>query len=771
MKVSLARATLLFSFVPLVLGNPAAIKNSDSLDEVVGINTQKDPIPKIGIEGNRDSAEKQIKKKNTEEKIEAEEIEDDAKKEVVDVDLPEELTLSTFDQSTSEQLSFVEFYSPYCSHCKALAPTWEATVKEFSPEMKELKIQMRQVNCIESGDLCDREDVNSFPNLRLYVPDRDKDTGDLVSGKLRFVGSFPRSIMRTTDNFKKYMKNSVAEYDSGAIDLPSSSTLLTVDDVLKLAVGNADESHFVTFFPATDKHWQTSETESKNLFPRNCIDCFEDKQIWGKLSNQILSTVKTGHVNCHSNPNLCEKMGFKDLTSPGRREIPRCAMFLPNSTGIIRFDYEDEFSLDKLKSFAIRLHENSQYEKISAATLSELMEYRNNLPFEPLNSYYPLSNKVSIVFYYDEEKVTDEDRAILPYLLEYVTKSPFNINLFTAKNKKFEKNVNTQAENLVEFINYNENAERKKFNKAMYLATTLTSKPTILVYKDNTLFTSIYQNFAPEDMRNFGKIEEFVKKNQYPLYQELTPDLLPHYFDGAQKTADKVVVTFIDSENARITNQALYNMSLIAHDYYYSKKQYYFNDMMKRREVKSEKVKQLQQQNADSIKVIKEMRKEVPHFFDNNEVLFTFVDVSNNAEFAKVLGWDISKKNYKPGDAIIVSKDNTQYWDTNIFGQLLTNDPYELKPVLDYLLDPELLFGKVHERDVRLTHKLVGSPYNDTLRFMDTVHRHGFFGYVFLIIAIYVMVSGVRRFIVKRKRAAPRLNPGVGILGNLAKKD
>ncbi|CUM48583.1 uncharacterized protein AC631_04047 [Debaryomyces fabryi] len=786
MKLSFVRAAICFTLLLSALGKPAAIGKGGSLELVADrLEIEKDVVPdvdanvenekpskKIGQETSQGLESKSIKEGATLE--EEGEVDVKPKVENSDVQLPEELTLADFAQSTSSQLSFVEFYSPYCSHCKQLAPTWEATYKEFYPEMKELNIQMRQVNCIESGDLCDKESVDSFPSLRLYVPDTDKVTGDLIPGKLRFVGSFPRSLMRTSDNFKKYMKNAVAEYDSGAINLPSSSQLLTVDELLKVVAGDIEQAHFVAFFPSYDKQWKESDSQSKNLFPSTCVDCYEYKQIWGRLSNQILSTVKSAHVNCRSNPNICEKLGFKDLTTgSGRPTLPKFAMFLPEKTGIVRFDYKGAYTLSDLKAFASRLYESSQYEKISATTLSEIMEYKNNLPFEPLKSYYPLNNKVSVVFYYDEETVTEEDRAILPYLLEYVMKSPFNVYLYTAKNKKFERNVVTQAENLVQFINYDEDAPPKKFNKAMHLATTLTAKPTILVYRDNTLFTSIYQNFAPEDMRNHNKIEEFIKKNQFPLYQELTPELIKHYFNPNKEEAgaDKVVVTFINSEDARTTNEALYNMSLIAHDYYSLKQEYYFNDMTKRREEKAQNAARLQQKNADSVKVIKEMRKKVPHFFDSHEVLFTFIDVCNHPNLAQAQGWDISKANYKPGDAIIVTKDDRKYWDTNIFGKKLTNDPYELKPVLQYLLDPELLFGKVHERDVRLKSKLVGSPYGDSFRFMDTVHQHGFFGYIFFLIAAYTLVAGVRKYLSMRRKSASRTSNGLGILGNLDKKD
>lgn len=786
MKLSFVRAAIFFTLLPSALCKPAVTGKSGSLELVVDrLEIEKDVVSDIDVAVKNKKSNKEVdgdtspdlESKKVKEGVTSEEegeVNVDQKVVISDVELPEELKLADFAQSTSGQLSFVEFYSPYCSHCKQLAPVWEATYKEFYPEMKELNIQMRQVNCVESGDLCDKENVDSFPSLRLYVPDTNKVTGEPIPDKLRFVGSFPRSLMRTADNFKKYMKNAVAEYDSGAINLPSSSHLLTMDELLKVVAGDIEQAHFVAFFPSTDKQWKESDVQSKNLFPSTCIDCYEYKQIWGRLSNQILSTVKSAHVNCRSNPNICEKLGFKDLTTgSGRPRPPKFAMFLPEKTGIVRFDYDGAYTLADLKAFASRLYESSQYEKISAATLSEVMEYRNNLPFAPLKSYYPLNNKISVVFYYDEETVTEEDRAILPYLLEYVMKSPFNVYLYTAKNKKFEKNVVTQAENLVEFINYDDDSPPKKFDKAMHLATTLTAKPTILVYRDNTLFTSIYQNFAPEDMRNYNKIDEFIKKNQFPLYQELTPELMEHYFNSntEEAAADKVVVTFINSEDARSTNEALYNMSLIAHDYYYLKKEYYFNDMTKRREAKAENAARLQQKNADSIKVIKEMRRKVPHFFDSHEVVFTFIDVCNHPNLAKAQGWDISQTDYKPGDAIIVTKDDRKYWDTNIFGKKLTNDPFQLKPVLQYLLDPELLFGKVHERDVRLTSKLVGSPYGDKLRFMDGVHRHGFFGYLFLVIAVYSLVTGFRKYLAIRRKSATRTTTGLGIIGNLDKKD
>lgn len=679
--------------------------------------------------------------------------------EVAKKELPPSLTLDNFDKITSEKLLFVEFYSPYCGHCKMLAPIWEQTYVEFVEDMEKLNIQMRQVNCAENGNLCEREDISFYPNLLLYAPLRDK-SGRIIPGKLKSVGSFPRSLTRTPENFKRYLKNAVAEYDNGAIDLPSSSVSLDVDTILDLVAGKADTPQFVAFFPSTESQWAETEKTGKNHFDTPCYDCLEEKRLWDKLSNQILSTVKAGHFHCQSNPKICEKLGYNALTTPQRGTSPKYAMFLPKSSGIIRMDYTGEVELSQMKNFAQRMFENYKYDLIGIRVLTDIMEARKVLPFEPLDLYYPLSNKVSLIYYHDED--SEEDRAILPYLLEYVSKSPFNMYLYQAKNKKFEEFINQQAKNLIEFINYDEKSLRK-YDHALHLATTLTSKPTLLMFKDNTLFTPVYQNFAPEDMRNHEKIHDFVLKNQYPLYQELTPQLFSTYFNTKLEKQnnfnDKVVVSFIDSNDAKGTNNALYNISLIAHEYHYLKKEYYFNDLTNFRSLKKEAVDKLKENKAGSTQIQNRMKQRIPNYQNNDDVLFTFIDVATNKEFARKLGWEVSGREHQVGESIVVTKDDKFYWDQDIQGKRLTTDPYKIKPVLQYLLDPALVKEKVFMNRI-----LVGSPYGDFLRFMDVVHQRGLFGYILFIAFLYTTFLGIRK-LRRRRHGGYRKSDGLGILG------
>lgn len=70
------------------------------------------------------------------------------------------LTADDFDQKvSSESLILVEFYAPWCGHCKALAPQYD----EASLKLQEDGIPLAKVDCVDQADLCQQHGVGGYP--------------------------------------------------------------------------------------------------------------------------------------------------------------------------------------------------------------------------------------------------------------------------------------------------------------------------------------------------------------------------------------------------------------------------------------------------------------------------------------------------------------------------------------------------------------------------------------------------------------------------------
>ncbi|KDR83695.1 hypothetical protein GALMADRAFT_236030 [Galerina marginata CBS 339.88] len=75
------------------------------------------------------------------------------------------LTAATFESTVnSESLILVEFFAPWCGHCKALAPHYE----EAATALKDKNIKLAKVDCVDEADLCQLKGVQGYPTLKVY---------------------------------------------------------------------------------------------------------------------------------------------------------------------------------------------------------------------------------------------------------------------------------------------------------------------------------------------------------------------------------------------------------------------------------------------------------------------------------------------------------------------------------------------------------------------------------------------------------------------------
>jgi protein disulfide-isomerase A6 len=95
----------------------------------------------------------------------------------------EVLTASNFDSIVMDKTKdvLVEFYAPWCGHCKNLAPTYEKVAQTFANE-KSVVVANCNADAAENKALAERFGVSGFPTIKFF-PKGDKTGEDYNSGR------------------------------------------------------------------------------------------------------------------------------------------------------------------------------------------------------------------------------------------------------------------------------------------------------------------------------------------------------------------------------------------------------------------------------------------------------------------------------------------------------------------------------------------------------------------------------------------------------------
>lgn len=121
-----------------------------------------------------------------------------------------ELTPDTWETETVGKTVFVKFFAPWCGHCKAIKPTWDSLMSEYSDSATVL---IADVDCIGSGkELCTKFHIKGFPtikfgdpeNLEDYKGGRDKSALEAFASELK-----PGCVVETLENCSPEQQESI----------------------------------------------------------------------------------------------------------------------------------------------------------------------------------------------------------------------------------------------------------------------------------------------------------------------------------------------------------------------------------------------------------------------------------------------------------------------------------------------------------------------------------------------------------------------------------
>ncbi|KAB5592742.1 Protein disulfide isomerase [Ceratobasidium theobromae] len=193
------------------------------------------------------------------------------------------LTQADFESSIGKGL--IEFYSPYCPHCKRFAPTWEKVSAAKAPLADLSGFAMAQVNCIAQGDLCNACGVTGYPHVMLYQ------NGKKIKD---YAGD------RTYDNLSSFIDQHVAEY------VQSTTSQSTISS------GSANLNPNGVVLPLSSNIFEKTLAEGPTFvkfYAPWCGHCKKLAPVWAELAAKTKGRVNIAEVNCEEHGALCRSQG------------------------------------------------------------------------------------------------------------------------------------------------------------------------------------------------------------------------------------------------------------------------------------------------------------------------------------------------------------------------------------------------------------------------------------------------------------------------------
>ena len=443
-----------------------------------------------------------------------------------------ELNGEQFDEDTKDGYWFVKHYSPFCSHCIAIAPTWQ-TLYEFyytstpvpsAPQTavdqnslnsfhRYYKFNFASLDCIAFGTACKAHDVNAYPAFLLYKDGKfvKKFTGPRnFEGLSGFVEETLESIRpgsRPKDGVK------LPEVGASGVDTGAKPEILAEKDKDAAAgaaaalkqnqqaaeTSTATESSLAgheslkaskisessskptktpnplgTSVPLSAESFQKLVTTTQDpwfikFYAPWCHHCQALAPNWLQMAKEMQGKLNVGDVNCDVEFRLC-----KDVRVEG---YPTIHFF----RGGERVEYDGLRGLGDLISYAKKaLDVGMGVQYVDAAAFKKMEE----------------TEEVIFVYFYDHATTTEDFDALERLCLSLVGRA---------------KIVKTDSAVL---------ADRFK----------ISTWPRLLVSRDGR--PSYYNALAPKDMRDFRRVMNWMQTVWLPIVPELTASNSHEIMDG-----------------------------------------------------------------------------------------------------------------------------------------------------------------------------------------------------------------------------------------------
>lgn len=429
-----------------------------------------------------------------------------------------EIDGNMLDQEIKDGYWFIKHYSPYCSHCKAIAPAWQ-TLYEFYYTSKPVPsankdsneadsmnsftryydFHFASLNCIAYGDACAKHDVNAFPLFSVYKDgefvkkfDAKKDLEELskftegILETIRPGSRAPEGVKLPTVGASSVEGASPKSTVDGKSVAPVSETVKntpsnveTEESLAKaseIAPSKAKISKKPKVVAPANPNGQSLDLSQEN-FQKNvintqdpwfikfyapwCHHCQALAPSWRQMAKELQNKLNVGEVNCDREVRLCKDAKVRAYPT---------MYFL---RGGERVEYQGLRGLGDLVSYAKK-----------AMDVGSGIRYVNESTFKEMEE----TEEVIFVYFFDHATTSEDFEALERLPLSLVGHA---------------KLVKTDDKTLAE-----------RFG--------ISTWPRLLVSRDGR--ASYYEVLAPKDMRDYRQVLNWMRSVWLPLVPELSAD-------------------------------------------------------------------------------------------------------------------------------------------------------------------------------------------------------------------------------------------------------
>ena len=241
----------------------------------------------------------------------------------------------------SKDIWLIEFFAPWCGHCKAFAPEYEKAARALKGIFK-----IGAVDADSEKSLASQFGISGFPTVKFFGENKkspvDYQGGRTADAVVTFMMNKAKEIANSRLNGKKSTSSNTKSNTNANAGKKKTATPATDKDVVVL-----DDSNFDDIVYNSKDMWLIE------YYAPWCGHCQKLQPEWNQAATQLKGQIKFGKVDATVNNGLAQRFGV--------RGYPTIKIFAPgdNKSDSKAEEYQGpreaagivQFALDKLEKY------------------------------------------------------------------------------------------------------------------------------------------------------------------------------------------------------------------------------------------------------------------------------------------------------------------------------------------------------------------------------------------------------------------------------------